>query len=337
MSLFWAMKLPRPVTLAELARLLQCSYAGPEGHLVHGINEIHRVEPGDLTFVDVEKYFAKALNSAATTILLNKAIDPPPGKGLLISEDPFRDFNRLTEHFQPTAGLHTHATPALGRDVRLGQYVVTGEGVEIGEGTEIGHHVSIGSQVRIGAHCRIHPHVTIGDHVSIGDHCCINAGTVIGGEAFYFKARPYGRDKMLTKGRVIIGRHVDIGANCTIDRGVTADTRIGDWTKLDNLVQVGHDTVIGSKCVIAAQVGIAGAVTIEDEVVLWGQVGVNKALTIGKGAVLYGKTGVMSSLEGGKTYLGMIAADYRQKLREVAALKRLPDFIRKFQQHFPNS
>lgn len=322
------MKLATPLTLAAAAEFLGCRFDGPPDHLITGLNEIHMVGPGDLTFVDIEKYYARALESPATTVLINQAVSPPPGKGLLISEDPFRDYNRLTDWAQPRKPLDTSGQPRLGRDVRIGQHVVFGEDVEIGDGVEIGHHVVIGSHVRIGPHSLIQAGVSISDHCLIGAHVCINPGTVIGGEAFYFKGRPWGREKLLTKGRVVIHDHVDIGANCTIDRGVSGDTVIGKWTKLDNLVQVGHDTVIGERCLIAAQVGIAGVVTIEDEVILWGQVGVSKDLTIGKGAVLYGKTGVMSSLEGNRTYLGMIATEARQKLREVAALHRLPELIR---------
>ncbi|MEM7654828.1 MAG: UDP-3-O-(3-hydroxymyristoyl)glucosamine N-acyltransferase [Bacteroidota bacterium] len=324
------MKCAQPIPIADVAAHLGCAWVGPADHLVTGLNEIHRVETGDVTFVDIEKYYAKALNSAATTIIINQEVEPPEGKALIISDDPFRDYNRAAEWFQPITPLDQVGEPILGKEVRLGRGVVIGEGSEIGEGTEIGHNVVIGSYVKIGANCRIHANVSIYDHSLIGDEVCINAGTVIGSEAFYFKARPYGRDKMLSVGRVVIEDHVDIGANCTIDRGVSAETRIGAWTKLDNLVQIGHDTVIGKRCLIASQVGIAGVVTVEDEVILWGQVGVNKDLTIGKGAELYGKTGVMSSLEGGKTYLGMVAVEARQKLREIAAIRKLPDMLREW-------
>lgn len=323
------MKLSRAYSLNEIAQLLQCEFAGPADHLITGLNEIHMVEAGDITFVDIEKYYKKALSSAATTVIINKKVDPPAGKGLLISDDPFRDYNRLTEHFQPRMSLDTAGTPQMGKDVRIGQNVVFGEGVVLEDGVEIGHNTVIGSFVQIGANSLIHANVTIYDHCMLGKEVCINSGTVLGGEAFYFKGRPYGRDKMLSKGRVVIGDHVDIGANCAIDRGVSGDTVIGDWTKLDNFVMIGHDTVVGKKCLFAAQVGVAGVVTIEDEVILWGQVGVTKDLTIGKGAELLGKTGVMSSLEGEKTYLGMVAVEARQKLREIAALRKLPDLLRK--------
>ncbi|MEL7531077.1 MAG: UDP-3-O-(3-hydroxymyristoyl)glucosamine N-acyltransferase [Bacteroidota bacterium] len=324
------MKLKNPVKLSHLAQILGCEFVGDADHMTSGINEIHKVETGDLTFVDIAKYYDKALKSAATTILINKSVEAPLGKGLLISDDPFRDYNRLTEHFQASLPLDLAGEPQLGQAVKLGLNVAFGEAVTIGDHSQIGHNCVIGSRVKMGKNCRIHPNVTIYEDTIIGDEVTINAGTVIGGEAFYFKARPYGRDKMLTKGRVVIGNHVDIGTNCSIDRGVSGDTEIGDWTKLDNLIQIGHDTVIGKRCLIASQVGIAGVVTVEDDVIMWGQVGVNKDLTIGKGAQLYGKTGVMSSLEGGKTYLGMVATEARQKLREIAAIHKLPDLIRKW-------
>ena len=326
------MKLSQDLSLSQAADFLGCAYVGPAEFRISGINEIHRVEPGDLTFVDIEKYYRKALDSPATIILINKEVEPPAGKVLLISDDPFRDFNRLTEWLRPANSLEVEGKPRLGHGTKISLRATFGTDVSVGDRSEIGAGAVIGSHVRIGAHCFIHPNVTIYDHSVIGDHVTINAGTVIGGEAFYFKTRPDRRDKMLSKGRVVIHDHVDIGSNCTIDRGVTADTTIGAWTKLDNLIQIGHDTIIGQRCLIASQVGVAGCVNIEDDVILWGQVGVVKDLTIGKGAVLMGKTGVMSSLEGGKTYLGMIASDIRSVLRETASIKKLPELLRWWEQ-----
>jgi UDP-3-O-[3-hydroxymyristoyl] glucosamine N-acyltransferase len=323
------MKPTQAVTLAEAAAFLGCPFEGDPGHLITGWNEIHKVEAGDVTFVDVEKYYQKAIESAATTILIDKAVAVPKGKALLISDQPFRDFNRLGDWFLPSKSLATSGTPQLGEGVAIGQHVVFGEDVRIGAHSEIGHNVVIGSDVVIGSHCRIFANSSILDHSRIGDHVTVNSGAVIGSEAFYFKSMPGSKAQLLSKGRVVIGDHVHIGANCTLDRGVSSDTQIGDWTILDNLVQVGHDTVIGERCIIAAQVGISGVVTIGNDVILWGQVGVNKDLSIGDKAVLLGKTGVMSSLDGGKTYLGMIAAEVRQTLREVASLKKLPDILRK--------
>ena len=222
------MKLPQTVHLVELARILGCTFKGPADHPITGINEIHKVVSGDLTFVDIAKYYQKAFDSEATTILINQPVEPPAGKGLLVSDDPFRDYNRLTEYFQPAKALNISAEPSLAKGVKTGTNVVFGEDVSVGEGSEIGHNVVIGSHVRIGKHCRIHANVSIYDYCQIGDFVTLNAGTVIGSEAFYFKNREYGRDKMISKGRVVIEDHVDIGANCTIDRGVSGDTVIGE-------------------------------------------------------------------------------------------------------------
>lgn len=321
------MKFHTPITLADAAELLGCRYAGDPAHLTLGMNEIHRVEAGDLCFVDYHKYYDKALGSAATTILIDQEVPVPEGKGLLISDDPFRDFNRIGQHFQPKKPLDTAQDYDFGPDVRIGRNVTLGEHVTLEPGVEIGHNSVIGSHVHIGAGTLIHANVSIYDHTVIGRACCINSGAVIGSEAFYFKKRPYGRDKMLSVGRVIIEDHVDIGANCTIDRGVSHDTVIGEYTKLDNLVQVGHDTVIGKRCVIAAQVGIAGVVDVGDDVSLWGQVGVVQDVRIGAGATLMGKTGVMSSLEGQKAYGGIVADDARAFLKKEAILKRLTEIM----------
>ena len=321
------MKFPEPLRLEDAAQLLECRYVGDPNHLILGLNEIHRVEPGDLCFVDYHKYYHKALFSAATTVLIDQEVSPPEGKGLLVSDDPFRDFNRLSDHFQPALPQNISGHPQGGEGLVRGENVVFGEEVTLGKDVQIGHNSVIGSHVTIGDGTVIHPNVTIYPYTTIGAHCTIGAGSVIGSEAFYYKKRPDRRDKMLSVGATVLGDWVDIGAGCTIDRGVTAITSIGDHTKLDNLVQVGHDTTIGKRCVIAAQVGIAGVVQIEDDVQLWGQVGVVQDLTIGKGANLLGKAGVMSSLEGGKSYGGMVADDARAFLRKEAALKRLPDIL----------
>ncbi len=300
------MKFSNSQTLKEIAQIIQCEYVGDANFPVLGINEIHVVTKGDLVFVDHPKYYDKALNSAATTILINKKVECPAGKALLISEDPFRDFNKLTHHFNPFIA----ATASIAESAR------------IGAGTRIQPNVFIGNNVSIGKHCVIHPNVTLYDNTVIGDHVTIHANTVLGADAFYYKNRPEGFDKLLSGGNVVLEDHVDIGASCTIDRGVTGATTIGSGTKIDNQVHVGHDTIIGKKCLIASQTGIAGCVVIEDEVTLWGQVGTNSGITIGKGAVILGQTGVTKSIEGGKSYFGTPVAESREKLKEMAEMKR---------------
>lgn len=326
------MKLPSPQPVSELARILGTRFIGDPNHLVMGINEIHRVESGDLTFVDVEKYFKKALHSPATTILINKEVEPPLGKALILSDDPFRDYNRLTEHFQPRVPVYSQGKRhSIHPSARIGQHVVLGEDVTIAEGVEIGHQVVIGDHVHIGAHTIIYPHVTVGSHTHVGQHCCINMGVRLGGEAFYYKKRDWGREKMLSKGSVVLEDHVEIGANSCVDRGVSADTHIGAHTKIDNLVQIGHDTVLGKRVLVAASAAIAGCVVLEDDVIVWGQVAISSGLRIGKGAVILGQSGVMHDLAPGRTYLGSPARESKQQFRSIVALDKLPDLLKELE------
>jgi UDP-3-O-[3-hydroxymyristoyl] glucosamine N-acyltransferase len=170
------------------------------------------------------------------------------------------------------------------------------------------------------------------DHCIIGDDCIIQAGTIIGSDAFYYNKKT-NRDvhykKMLSCGRVVLDNAVEIGAGCTIDRGVSGDTFIGSGTKMDNLVHIGHDTVVGKNCLFAAQVGIAGATTIEDNVILWGQVGVSKTLTIGASTEVYAQSGVPASLEGGKKYFGSPVQEAAVKMKEIVWIKRIPELWKK--------
>ncbi|TVZ54966.1 UDP-3-O-[3-hydroxymyristoyl] glucosamine N-acyltransferase [Lutibacter sp. Hel_I_33_5] len=301
------MKFKNPQTLQQIANLLEVDFIGDESFEITGINEIHVVENGDIVFVDHPKYYDKALNSAATTILINKEVDCPEGKSLLISDDPFRDFNKLTQHFNPFIASKNNIS-----DTAI-----------IGENTIIQPNVFIGEYVVIGENCTIHANVTINNNCDIGDNVVIQSNTVLGSDAFYYKNRPEGFDKLISGGKVVLEDNVELGASCTIDRGVTGNTTIGKGTKIDNQVHVGHDTIIGEKCLIAAQTGIAGCCIIEDEVTIWGQVGTNSGITIGKGAVILGQTGVTKSVTGGKSYFGTPISESREKLKEMAEIKRL--------------
>ncbi|HLA56630.1 MAG TPA: UDP-3-O-(3-hydroxymyristoyl)glucosamine N-acyltransferase [Flavobacterium sp.] len=307
------MKFPKTHSLKDIAALINCEFVGDADFPVSGMNEIHVVEPGDIVFVDHPKYYDKALQSAATIVLINKTVDCPEGKALLISDDPFRDFNKLTSHFRPFQGS-THSISVS---------------AEIGEGTVIQPNTFIGNNVVIGKNCLIHSNVSIYDHTVIGDNVIIHAGTILGADAFYYKKRTEGFDQLISGGRVVIKDNVGIGALCTIDKGVSGDTIIGEGTKIDNQVHVGHDTVIGKKCLIASQTGIAGCVIIEDEVTLWGQVGTTSGITIGEKAVILGQTGVTKSVAGGKTYFGTPIGESREILKQLANIKRIPELINK--------
>ena len=307
------MRFTPSVPLKEIAAVIGAEYVGDGDLAVEGMNEIHVVEPGEIVFVDHPKYYDKALQSRATVILINKQVECPEGKALLISDDPFRDFNRLSRHFRPfEAASKAISVSAV-----------------IGEGTVIQPNCFVGNHVSIGRNCLIHPNVVLYDHTVIGDNVIIHAGSILGADAFYYKKRPEGFDQLLSVGRVVIEDNVGIGALCTIDKGVTGDTTIGEGTKLDDQVHVGHDTKIGKRCLIAAQTGIAGAVVIEDEVTIWGQVGTTSGITIGEKAVILGQTGVTKSIPGGKTYFGTPVEESREKLKQLANIKKIPDLISK--------
>lgn len=307
------MKFKKPHHLEEIAALINAEFDGDPKFIVDGINEIHMVEAGDLTFVDHPKYYDKALNSNATTILINKKVDRPEGKALLFSETPFDDYMRLVKQFRPF-------TPST---AMVSETALIGEGTVIQPGAYIGNHVTIGKD------CIIHPHVSIYDHSIIGDNVIIHSGTVIGADAFYFQKRKEKTVKFESCGRVILKDHVEIGANCTIDKGVSGDTIIDEYTKFDNHIQIGHDTYVGKRCLFASAVLVAGVTRIEDDVILWGQVVINKDLVIGKGAVILAVSAVGKSLEGGITYFGAPAVPARAKWKEMALLRRLPQVFEK--------
>ncbi len=307
------MKFSRTYTLKEIAQITDTEHIGNDNFPVKGINEIHVVEPGDVVFVDHPKYYDKALNCAATVILINKNVECPDGKALLISDDPFRDFNKLSVFFKPFQSSNQNISSTA----------------IIGKNTIIQPNTFIGNNVKIGDNCLIHPNVTIYDNCIIGNNVTIHAGTVLGSDAFYYKNRPSGFDKLISCGRVVIKDHVDIGANCTIDKGVTGDTTIGEGTKLDNLIQIAHDTLIGKKCLIASLTAIAGCTIIEDEVTIWGQVGIVSGITIGKKAVLMAQSGVSKSIAGGKVYWGSPVTELRERQREIIAIKKLPELLKK--------
>jgi UDP-3-O-[3-hydroxymyristoyl] glucosamine N-acyltransferase len=307
------MKLPSAHTLKQIASIINCEYSGSDNHLITGLNEIHMVEAGDIVFVDHPKYYDKALNSKATTILINKNVECPPGKALLISDDPFRDYNKLVRHFYPLNYSNKNISDTA----------------KVGKNTVIMPGVYLGNNVTVGDNCVLHPNVVVYDDCHIGNNVIIHANTVIGADAFYYKKRATLFDKMISCGSVKIEDDVEIGAMCTIDKGVSGDTIIGAGTKMDNHVQIGHDTQIGKMCLFAAHSAVAGVVVIEDGVTLWGQAGVRSDVRLGKGAVLLAQGGLGEDIPAGKTYFGSPAGEARSKMKEVAALKMLPDLIKK--------
>lgn len=316
------MKLHTPTTLGEIAQLIQAKLIGDPESLATGINEIHKVTAGDITFADHPKYLQKAVDSAASFIILNNdQVENLDQKTLLLCEHPFDAYNLLVRHFQPNEKAFYK------QDSERGYY--EGELTQIHPSAIIYPNVVIGKNVQIGKNTVIHPNTTIYDHTIIGKEVVIHGNCVIGADAFYFKKKAEGYDKLLSCGKVVIHDKVEIGAACTIDKGVSGDTIIGYGTKLDNQVHVAHGCVIGQHCLIAAQVGIAGKTTIKDHVTIWGQVGINKDLVIEDGVVIYAQSGVGNNLESGKAYFGSPAREARQVQREMVLIRKLPELYKK--------
>ncbi len=303
----------QPTTLEQIAYLLKSEFSGNPNLPVTGINEIHVVTPGDIVFVDHPKYYDKALNSKATIVLINQKVECPEGKGLIFSEDPFKDFNFLINFFNP---------------FEFNKELIS-TSAEIGKNCQIHTSVTIGNNVKIGNNCMLFPGVVIHDNCIIEDNVIIQSNSVIGGMAFYYKNRGTQRERLNSGGRVIIKEYVEIGACSTIDKGVTGDTIIGKHTKIDNHVQVGHDSVIGEMCIIASQVGIAGCSVIGNNVTLWGQVGIPSDITIGDNVVVMAQSGVTKSLEANKSYFGSPAEESRKKMKELASIRQIPSILNK--------
>jgi len=306
------MKFNQQQSLQQIADLIGCELVGNKNVIITGINEIHKVESGDIVFVDHPKYYKKAINSNADVIIIDKHIDEfPEGKALLISKTPFDDFNTITKYFRkfkawtsPKGDNYTQDSTAI-----------------------IHPNVSIGHEVVIGANSIIHSGVVLCDYTIIGKNVIVGPNSVIGHSAFYYKKKPSGYDRLLSCGRTILEDNVEVGALVTIDRGVTGDTIIGKGTKIDNQVQVGHDTVVGENCLFAANVGVAGCVTIKNNVTLWGQVGVTSDVIIHDNVTVHAQSGVGKDLKEGGTFFGSPCIDARTRMKEMAAVRKLPSIL----------
>jgi UDP-3-O-[3-hydroxymyristoyl] glucosamine N-acyltransferase len=306
------MKFPAPVTVEWMKTFINASVVGKADNLIYGINEINNVTKGDIAFVDHPKYYSKSINSAATIIIINKAVEVPTEKTLLVCEEPFEAYLKIVQHFAPfIPSTETISSKA-----------------SIGKNTIIMPGSFVSPEVTIGDNCIIYPNVSILNKCTIGNNVVIQSGSIIGGEAFYYNKknnRPIHYKRMDSCGDVILEDGVEIGANCTIDRGVTATTKLGMGTKLDNMVHVGHDVVIGSNVLIAAQSAIGGCTTIGNGVTIWGQVAINKTLQIGDGATILGKSGVGENIAPGKTYFGAPAQEAREAMKDLVWIKRVPE------------
>lgn len=306
------MKLSTPIAVQELAQEIGAKLVGNSNLSATGINEIHKVQEGDITFVDHPKYYDKSLNSAATIIIIDKDVDCPEGKCLLICDNPFEAYDGIVKKYRPIKPLQNQINPD----------------VIIPESTVVEPGVYIANNVTIGEHCYLHAGCYIGEYSVLGNHVQVGPGSIIGSDAFYYKKVDGEYTKWRSGGRTVLEDHVDIGANCTINKGVSGDTIIGKGSKLDCLIHIGHGAVLGENCLLAGQVGIGGKTIVGDRCVFYGQVGVAQSLKIGDDTVILAKSGVSKDLEGGHVYFGTPAEKAREKYKELAALRQLPDFLK---------
>ncbi|PLX12930.1 MAG: UDP-3-O-(3-hydroxymyristoyl)glucosamine N-acyltransferase [Marinilabiliales bacterium] len=306
------MDFPQELSVKEITEIIQGQALGDENAKALGLNELHVVRQGDVTFVDHPKYYNKVLNSSASVVIINKEVPSPEGKTLILHDQPFKAFNMLINKFRAFKSSDKFVS----------------ESAKIGKNTVIQPGAFIGNNVTIGDDCIIHANVSVYDNSVIGNNVIIHSGSVVGADAYYFQKKEGRFSKFHSGGRAVINDDVEIGSNCCIDKGVTADTIIGRGTKFDNHCQVGHDTIIGENCLIGAFAAIAGVTKIEDDVIIWARVAINKDIVIGKGAEILATSAVDKSIEGGITYMGSPVMEVKKYWRNMIFMKQLPDLIR---------
>jgi len=321
-------------TLSELAERLAGEVRGDPRVVIRGVNTVAAAQPDQITWVSDDKYRSRLSVSQAGAVLVRRDAGDAPMPSLGVDAvDPA--LCRLLELFsppapRPPAGVHATAvvapTARLGRDVAVGPFVVIDDGAVIGDRTCLYAGVHIGAECRIGADCVLWNHVVVRERCQMGDRVILHPHVVLGGDGFgYYFAD--GRHNKIPHhgGRVVIADDVEIGAGSTVDRSKVGQTYIGPGTKIDNLVQVGHNVSIGAHCVIIALCGIGGSTVLGNGVVLGGQVGLRDNIRLGDGVVVTARSGVSVDIDAGQTVSGMPAVDHRQQLRELAVTRKLPD------------
>jgi UDP-3-O-[3-hydroxymyristoyl] glucosamine N-acyltransferase len=320
------------MTLAELADGLGCHLEGDGAGTIGGVADLAVAGPSDLALFAHPRFREQALATRAGGVIVGPDV-PAFGPPLLRTRTPILAFARALALFhtppRPAAGISPQAAVApdavVDPTATIGPFVAIGAGARIGAGTILHSHVAVGDGCVIGRDCLIHAHVSIRERVRIGDRVIVQNGAVIGSDGFGFTPDGAGRQvKVPQVGIVVVEDDVEIGANTTIDRATVGETRIGAGTKIDNLVQVGHNVRVGRDVLLAAQVGISGSATLEDRVTLGGQVGVAGHIVIGRGAIAAGQSGVTNSVEPGRFVTGYPAIDNRAWRKASVVFAQLP-------------
>ncbi|MGE9292326.1 MAG: UDP-3-O-(3-hydroxymyristoyl)glucosamine N-acyltransferase [Puniceicoccales bacterium] len=328
--------------LEDITRILQDGVV--EGSLdqpITGIASLAQAQPGDLAFLGNRKYTPDVKTCRASVILLFHDYEgaPAPGQAFVRLENPSLGLARLCGAIEamlwpkPQPGVHATAVIDESAEVDptawVGPYCVVGAGAKIGPGSNLESLVTVGREASVGAQCRISAHVSIGDYCEVGDRVRLHPGVVIGSDGFGFETNSGVHEKVPQIGNVVIENDVEIGANTTIDRARFSSTRIGEGSKLDNLVQIAHNVVIGKGCLIVAQAGISGSTTMEDFVIVAGQAGITGHLTLAKGSVIGAQTGLHNDTQPGAYYRGSPANTAALQHRIDILSKRLPELFKR--------
>ncbi len=327
------------ITTGELAKKLGAEIIGDAQLNLFRLAPIESASQGELTFLSNKKYFAYLDSTNASAIIAPPDVkDRETDAVLLIHPDPYYAYSQAVSIFFPDEGFYKpgiHDSAVMGDKCRIdplahiGANCVLEDEVEIGPGSTVLPGCFIGRRTKIGGGCLIYANVTIREDARLGDNVIIHSGTVIGSDGFGYAQKDGVHHKIPQVGKVVIEDDVEIGANVTIDRAALGETRIGKGTKIDNLVQIAHNVRMGERCIIVSQTGISGSTVLGNSVILAGQVGLIGHLKIGDNTIIAAQSGVKDDLEEGKMYLGTPAKEMRIQTKIEAALKKLPDLIKR--------
>jgi len=335
------------MTVNEIAEKIDAEVIGDGGTAIHGIAKIEEAGEGEITFISNPKYFKYFESTNASAVIISKTTDieklpnRTPWPVLLPVDDPYVSFLFILQMFNPPPevlppGVHpTAVIPANARiadDVRIGSHVVIGENCSIGARSVVAHGTVIGDDVRIGEDTVLYPNITVREGCRIGNRVVIHSSTVVGSDGFGFAPQKDGTYKKIPQtGIVVIDDDVEIGSNCSIDRATMGETRIGRGVKLDNLIQVAHNVVIGENTVIAAQTGISGSTKIGKQCILAGQVGIVGHVEIADNVTIAGQSGIPKSIKKAGTYFGYPAKEISRSLRIEGVIRNLPELMNEVQ------